>query len=315
MEDVRSSLPGGDPRPAGPGPDGAGAQIGDLSRKLDVMKREIDELQIAAMNDRKPWYRNISTLLSIIALLFSFGTTLVSYRRTEAQDIQAQRADLRSMLQRLAALPKENFEVTLQHADNPTAVASLAGYVNQENAMLARQAAELARTLPPSKVSATEFYAVGLALQNSYNIDEAKYFFSRAIESAREFNDEIAAVRSYANLLFMTGQPEAGRVEYQKALSVFSNDKYRSYNDYTRNSTHAWTELSWAYAEANAGNYPLVQQHFANAEGYVARLQPGPSTEQIRSQLNQARLLLIPGAPPASPLGPVPGADLTQVKN
>lgn len=261
----------------------------DLAQEFDLIKREIDALQIAVMKSHTPWYRNISTIISVLALLFSFGTTVVSYRRTEAQDIESQRADLRSMLQRLASLPKENFEIGLRHADNPAAQAALAGYVNQENAMLARQAAELARRLPEDKVSATEFYAVALALQHSYNIDDSQYFLLRAIESARDFSDEIAAVRAYANLLFTTGKPEAGRVEYQKALSVFSNPKYRGYNDYTRNSTHAWTELHWAYSEANIGLIPSAQQHVANAATYVSRLIPGPNTDQLKKQIDFAK--------------------------
>jgi len=60
----------------------------DLEQRVDLMKREIDALQIAVTGQSKPWYKNVSTLLSVTALLFSFGTTFVSYHRANIQDIQ-----------------------------------------------------------------------------------------------------------------------------------------------------------------------------------------------------------------------------------
>jgi len=53
---------------------------GDLERKVELMKQEIDTLQVKVAADIKPWYESIPTLLSAAALLFFFGTTFVSYR-------------------------------------------------------------------------------------------------------------------------------------------------------------------------------------------------------------------------------------------
>ena len=83
----------------------------DLEQRVELMKREIDALQVTVTERSKPWYHNVSVLISIIALLFSFGTTLVSYHRNNIQEIQNARAELRGLLQRMAALPKENVEI------------------------------------------------------------------------------------------------------------------------------------------------------------------------------------------------------------
>lgn len=262
----------------------------DLAAQVRLIKGEVDALQIAVMKQHTPWYKNIPIIISIIALLFSFGTTFVSYSRTKAQDIQNLRSELRGMLQRLALLPKDNFELTKKYADDPEGIRFLSGFIAQENALLARQAAQIARKLPMDQVSATEYYAIALALQNSYNIDGAIEFQQSAIKASNDFNDEIAALRMHADLLFLKGQPEAGRVEYQKALNIFS--RYRNYNDFTQKSTHIFTELNWATSEANSGFMNLTNQHIASAENLVSALAPSPGTEQLRKQITQKKSML-----------------------
>jgi hypothetical protein len=259
----------------------------NMEERLDVMKREIDALQIAITGQRTPWYKNVSTILSVVALSFSFGTTYVSYRHTEVQDIQNMRQELRGILQRLAALPKENLDITKRYKDDPSAINLAGGFVNQENALLSKQAAEIARKLPKDKVTATEYYSIAIALQNSYNIQLEKEFLKLCIENAKDFSDEIAALRLMANLEFIGGHPESGRVKYQEALNIFA--KYPGYDPYTIASTDIWTELGWAGSEASLGTRSLVSQHLQNAENLLDTLAPGAGTNMLRSQVMQAK--------------------------
>jgi tetratricopeptide (TPR) repeat protein len=260
--------------------------INKLAERLDVLRGEVDALQLAAMQKATPWYKNASSLVALLALLFSFGTTLVSYNHTRAQDIQALRSDLRSLVQRLASLPKENLEIMKKYADDPMSINLVGGYINQENTMLARQAAEIVRRLPADQVSSTEYQSIALALQNSYDNAGAAALYEKAIETAGGLNDEVAALRGRANCLFISGKPEAGRQEYQKALAIFSH--YPGYNDYVQVSTNVWTELSWAFSEA--GNAELTGEHIARADALVSKLPPGPGTDQLRGQINQAKV-------------------------
>lgn len=264
--------------------------LNDLATTVQLLKREVDALQIEAMSRKKRWYQQASTIISVLALLFSFGTTYVSYERTRVQDRNNARAELRSILQRLSNLPKDNLDLTQRYKGDYAAISLLSGFVNQENALLARQAAELARSLPRDYVSATEYYAVGIALQNSYNVEGAKEFLDYAIETATDFNDKIAAIRGRASLLFLTGQADRGRAEYAAALNVFTD--FPDYNDYTKNYTHAFTELNWAYSEANAGFIEPAHRRLAQADAFVAKLSAGPVTEQARASINQFRAQL-----------------------
>ena len=144
--------------------------MSELEQKVDLMKREIDALQIAVTGHTTPWYKDVSTILSVVALMFSFGTTFVSYHRTTVQDIQSTRQELRGLLQRLAALPKENVDIYKKYADDSASMNVVGRLKNQEGTLLARQAAELAKKLPRDLVSSTEYYAIAIALQNSYDL-------------------------------------------------------------------------------------------------------------------------------------------------
>jgi len=272
----------------------------ELEQKVDLMKREIDALQIAITGNTKPWYQNISTLLSVVALLFSFGTTYVSYHRTTVQDIQSSRQELRGLIQRLATLPKENVDIQRKYADDPASINLVAGFINQENSLLARQAAELAKKLPGDLVSGTEYYAIAIALQNSYDLSAADEFLKYSVQAAKDFNTEIAAQRSTASLQFIQGRPEAGRVEYQKALNIFS--KYPGYDPFTKTSTNVWTELAWASSEASVGPLSLAYQHVENAKALVNGLPHSPGANMLYAQVSQAEVQFASGQPITSPV-------------
>ncbi len=285
----------------------------ELEQKVDLMKREIDALQIAITGQTKPWYRNVSTLLSIMALLFSFGTTFVSYHRTAVQDIQNARQELRGLLQRLAALPKENVEIQKKYADDPASMLVVSGFINQENALLAKQAAELTKNLPSDLVSGTEFYAIAIALQNSYDLSGTEEFLKSSAataEKTKDFNVEIAALRSGANLQFVKGRPEAGRIDYQKAMNIFS--KYPDYDPFTKTNTNVLTELAWAYSEFSGGSISFARQHIENAETLLKDLPNSPGADILRGQVSQAIAVISNGQTITTTtklgIAPLPGA-------
>jgi len=241
----------------------------------------------AGASQSQPWYRSTSTLISLTALAFSFGTTFVSYRRTEMQDIQASRQELRGILQRLSAIPREMLDATKRYAGDPSSITGVSQLYNQESTMLSRQASEIVKRLPKGVVSATEYYAIAVAFQSSYNLAAAKEYLRLATDKANNFNDEIGAIRSSAFLDFLTGQPQEGRVKYQQALNIFS--KYPNYDPYTVASTHISTELFWGGSEAMTGQFQLATQHADNAERIVEGLPASMGSDNLRAQIEQAR--------------------------
>jgi tetratricopeptide (TPR) repeat protein len=275
----------------------------DHKDDIELLRQQVDAIQVAMAEKSRPWHRNPSTLLSLLALLFSFGTTMVSYVRTEAQDVQSARIELRTMLQRLAALPRESVESMKRYKDDPATIAALSGFLNQENAILARQAAEIAKKIPERYISATEYYAVGVALQNAYNVEAAKEFFTKALNVSTDINDRVGALRTRGNLLFISGQPEAGRKDYIQALDVFTGPAESIHNDYIKKSMHVTTQLAWAYAEFSINSREAALQHVGIAESYLAGLTPGPGLDLMKAQIAQTKALIFGTLPPAFPVG------------
>ena len=273
----------------------------DLEQRIQLMKREIDALQIAMTSASKPWYYNVSVWISVIALLFSFGTTYVSYRHTAIEDIANKRQELRGLLQRMAALPKENVEVLKKYSDDPVSGQTVSSYINQENTLLAKNAAELAKKLPATYVSSTEYYAIAVALANAYDLAGTDEFLDYSIKAATDFNTEIGSLRMKASMQFIEGHPEDGRVEFQKALNIFA--KYPQYNEFTKAMTNGLTELQWAVAEGNIDSVSLANQHIENAEKIVASLPTSPGANTLRGQISQMKSQISSGKPIANPVG------------
>lgn len=261
-----------------------------LREKLEEMKREIAALQAANQERLNPWYTNISVLVSVVALLFSFGTTFVSYHHTAVQDVGSSRQELRGLLQRLAALPRDSVENTKKYAGDGAALALVSGFLNQENTVLARSAVEIAKKLPKDAISPMDYYAIGVALQYAYDLRGAEEFYNYALDSNPDFNTEIAILRGIANLQFIQGHPAAGRVEYQKALDIFS--KYPEFDSYTKAYTNILTELNWGYSEAGGNAFADAVQHVDSADRIVADLPHSPGGESLRLQIAQERAVI-----------------------
>ena len=228
-----------------------------------------------------------STTISLIALLVSSGTTFVTYIRTYKQDIQENRRELRTLLERLIAIPREKIEFTKRYAGDRDALFAFDQICNQENTLLSRQAAEVARRLKSKYVSATEYLSIGFALQRAYNLQGAKEFLELASASAADFNDKIAAVRTLAYVYFLMGKPEDGRAKYREAVQIFS--EYQGYDQYTQFTTNIQTELNWSNAEASVNYRPAAIEHLDRAEELVNSMPAGFDNDGWRAQVAQAR--------------------------
>ena len=169
----------------------------DLQDEIAHLRNKVDSIAEEKQEAKTPWFKNIATVISVIALLFTFGTTVVSYKRTSDQDIHNLKSELRTLLQRLAALPKENLEIYKKYQAEPNTIAVLSGYLNQENLLLLKQADEVVKRLPKDQVSATDYTAVALALEQSRNFDTATANFNNALAVATILDDEVGALRVF----------------------------------------------------------------------------------------------------------------------
>jgi len=266
-------------------PQGAEA-IAKLQSELSNVQRDLEAIKIAGAFSAQKWFQNPSVLISLLALLFSFGTTGVSFYRIHEQFVHDARTELRGLIQRLNQLPRENLEYYKKYADDPQAQTSMSSFVNAENSLVAKQAAEVIDRIP-GDVGATEYSLVAYALNNSALVDKAMKLFEQGLLVSNDVNDEAALLRSYGATLINTGNIGKGRDQFKKALEVFQ--KYTPMNQGYVEFTHFYTELNWGGAELSIRQCGEAKRHLEEAERHLISLPPGPVTESYKGELNLLR--------------------------
>jgi hypothetical protein len=242
-----------------------------LREEVEILKKGGDEF----------WLRKPSNVISILALLFSFGTTIFSAYNSHLEDIRANRREVRALLERLSKIPIENYEFLQRNKDSGQGQA-LSGMINQENILLATQAAELIDRYPASFTS-TEYYAVAYALSASNINGKVPSLFQRAIEAATTSNDYNVAARVYGGYLYSKGEYTEGRRLFADSLNAWS--KFPERNAYVVNSTDLLTYMYWGQAEFAAGNRQEAKDKLSEARKKLSMLPGGPMTESLRSQI------------------------------
>lgn len=269
-------------------------KISELNDQITVMKSEIDALQIQLMHEKTPWYKSPSIMISALALLFSFGTTMVSYHKSAEEDVRSARTELRSILQRLSALPRDNFEL-LKNYQNAPELGALTGSINQENSLLARQASEILDRIPEA-ASASEYYSVAYALMAASDLEKVPRYLGQALAIVSNPNIEVLVLKNFGAYYFNTGQLLNGRKKFEEALSIWV--KYPQLPEYYRNVTNIFTEMAWSEQEANINNYIAANDHIYKANQIAQSLPPGPTTSQLQKQVQQLMALIRQNTPP-----------------
>lgn len=261
-------------------------EVAALQSTVTQNDREIDALQIEMAKPQRPWYRDVATIVAVIALLFSFGTTVVSIYRTRQQDIRDARTELRSHLQRLSVLAKENAE--LKNTQDEEIRAGLSGILGNEYRLTAQQSAEVIDNIPPSYMSSAEYIAVANALIVSSSPDVARGLLKRAIDTSKNPDDKLGAYRLYAALLFSSGDFEEGRKMYQEALNI-SNSYPPSLVPNSKEIRITQAELAWAATEARWRQCSQAQAHLENALKFLSNLPPSNNKETLLQETTKVQ--------------------------
>jgi tetratricopeptide (TPR) repeat protein len=243
----------------------------ELDERVATMKREIDALQIQMAEKTKPWWKQLSVLLPLLvsfgALSFSIWTDQKSDDRIERQQEHETRVELRELIQRLQALPKENFDLAQNYPNNP----DLRVQINTENLVLSRQAAGIIEELD-GNVSATEYLAVSAALVFSSMHAEASELLTQGIAAAQDAAGELYLLRQDALVRFALGDLDGGRSRWAEALDIY--EKYPEEIAISVAANSMYTEMSWASAELGQDECPAALRHITAAKERIAELVP-----------------------------------------
>ena len=258
----------------------------EIEEQLKIVKAEVDALQIQAAKKSGPWYSKPANILSVFALLFSFGTTMFSFYKGYQADIVSNRSEVRELVQRITRLPIENFELMQKYKSNAQGQA-LGAMISQEQLLLANQAAEKINKYPNS-FNSTEYFAVAGALANVNSPTLVPLFLQRAMDLSTTANDFIVASRSYGHFLFTQSKIDEGRSYYSKALSdVWA--KYHDVNHFNRLALNIQTTLNLANSEAMVGNGSAAARAISSAQSYIEELPESSAKNYWKLQIAQVK--------------------------
>lgn len=262
--------------------------------EIRTIKAEIDALQVHVMENSKPWHQRVSTVVAVIALSFSLVTTVMSFMRTADQDLRAQQVEVRSLIQRLMALPKENLDLLTRYEDTQQSI-MLSSAVNTENQVLLQHAVSIVEQIP-DMISAVEYYAIADSLTGAGKIDVATKYYLRALDEALDRETAVAAYRSLAMVAYQAGDFAGSRRMIDHALGIFDSDRFEHIENpppVYRDWTHLQTHMLWAQKLLEFGADCMeIQPHAAAARELLADMPINKITQTIEQSVVNIELQL-----------------------
>jgi len=272
-----------------------------LAERVDALKAELDALggQIAR---KRPWWREVTTLVAVTALVFSFGTTIVSYVRTSEQDVHDSAVELRTLVERLTQIPADVVQANKTYADDPVTASTLASIYTQEEVLDAQQAAQIMDRIP-DQVTPPEYSLVANILIGAGIDHPSLEMLDLAAKGANNVNDFVSAVRTKAIRVYQLGDPTTGRALFQSALDVFTKS-FASSPAAFRDYTDMQTQVDWAESELGIHDCALATQHFGLAKAFTAEFDPSDSKVKSVLALEPYVTACAAPAPSGSPAAP-----------
>jgi len=262
-----------------------------LSKKINELNIKIERLN-TKIEVKKPWYKEAATIVASLALIFSFGTTLVSYQKAKEQDYIASRVELRNVMERLADLPLRHNEMLEKFKNNPNIASQMSGQMNAENLSLSNQADAIITRIENTrigngKILDIEFLAVANALSSSFQHNKAKLLIEKGLERSRDATTAAGALRSLANISLYFNDVNAARSYMEKARNIYKDSKYKSDAIINKNVTNTTTEIQWANMELILTNCVEVKGHLKEARNLILGIPSSPLKDQLVLQYNE----------------------------
>ncbi len=264
-----------------------------LAERVDLLDKQLADLQMDQVQMGRPWYRQMAVLVALGALFFTGAATIFNYVQTTQNNAHNARIELRDLTQRLSQIPIDNISAAKAYT-NSFQLAQISGLLQEENAVLARQAEDVMNEIPDS-VSSSEYILVAQALMNSTLYDDALNVVNKAIGAIQDANDGSTVYRFKGQLLFNSGNLTDGRQAFQQALDIFS--RYPTTNTYYQTTTTVQNEFVWATAEYGVGQCSEAKKHIDHAaqllKGLSAPMQQQSATQQLQAEVQQETSYII----------------------
>jgi hypothetical protein len=278
-------------------------RLGDIERRLTVVRDEVDMLQTAAAEKKKPWFRQTPSLASVLALLVSIGTAAYSGIERQRQDVEEKYNALRGLVSQLLDLPAE-YQSKLASADSQKLSWQerefIGATINNKRMVIAEAADNLVRQIPDVVTSAEYNFLANDKLING-GAAKAEEYLKEAVQVSGDSLARMIALRNLAYFYATRGplqDMDKARKYFQQAVEVLGGEPRDDATAYTLGFT--WD--MWGTAE-HTNNFPKEgAQKFERARKYYGDISPSnPTRNSALVFLDQHERSF--GAPSLTPAG------------
>lgn len=245
------------------------SSFGSVEGQIRALEQKVETLRsgLAAVN--KPWYRDGTVVIAVLAFMFSLATTVFSYLQSQQGRYHDLRVELRSLIQRQIDIQEELLRIPSTY-DDLAVQNALRGYAANDQELITRQAYELILALPQNQVTATEYLAISTGFSDMGLLDEARLLAEDAVKVSHDGKALSVSRQRYAEVLFKSGDFDAGREQYQLAMDAFQ--KYASIPLSEQQYAQLYTELSWIFSEYSNHQCTEASLHTDDAQGLISEL-------------------------------------------
>jgi len=236
------------------------ASLPDVSAAVNRLRDEVDDLQLLAAERKKPWYKTMSNLTSVAALVFAVGTGSYSLWANAAHDAQAKHDSLIKILQDIMSLRLESSNSKL-NAMTPEQRAEVGPLLNTKRVVLLAAARSIVRDIA-SRVTSPEYNVLALESSSDSDFKQAERYYLLAYDVSEPGLGRAVALRSLGSF-YMSLNP-LQNVDNARKYFERSANEVRGASDLYSRYTLAFTLHTWGLAELSSGSpqkaQPLIDE-------------------------------------------------------
>jgi tetratricopeptide (TPR) repeat protein len=220
-----------------------------------------------------------TTIISVIALVVSIGSTLFGFRRQKRQMQTTIRDQLSGVAQDLIQALADNEELLGTPPNQQDSVFHRRNSsMQQKLAALSGQASALVNEAPEI-VYDVEYSVLAQALEYVGDLPEAERCWKEAVRISRSHYYTIVFKRGYGAFLIRQGEQQRGRATFEEALAIWSNT-----TDFNK-LTNGFTYQFWGSAELVASAHGRAADLFREAREIYETVSSSPLKAQLLNRL------------------------------
>jgi hypothetical protein len=219
----------------------------NLEESLNTIRQRVDMLEVSSQEKRKPWYRQPSNIVAMVALLVSISSTFYSQSASKQETIRSKKEELRKLLVNLIDLRRS----VLQASGSPD---SWEVQSASEQQGLYLQAAQRLAAQIPNEVSSYEYGTLAEECQAAGESAQAEDYFQKGVSASSSIFNQAQSLRLLAVFYFTSGAKQdvsKGRASFERATQLIKarSDPYSVHIQALNYEAWATTEFQHGFAE------------------------------------------------------------------